>query len=666
MRDSDAKYIRSGRASLTVLNPVAEARESGSFHMLMSGAQTGTFDYEREQRKANATPTEDIIGAEAVKTLENFYRQQERRSNTARHSSSQSVPSRHSHGFAPLSVIAPLDSQHTEYSNSSGTMESSQTRSHSRGASSFSTAPSHHVSNLGIIPPRHASRAPLSLPQQLDDSSVGPTDMAKMDPRTHLNTNSIVTTDNIQPTQGLNTAPATMSNLSETNTETRPPPQSTSPAPSKTLIDVSGARVTIISRPATAPPSQTRPVKTQILKRHSTVGHNNFSTTSADHIDHDDYDFLPKTREEQVKIKKSRDMALLYMENTDSRRKSAPTVFGHDRIYADVPMPMPLEYEKYEKGPMQPESSKKSQYNPATPNTILASGTNSIGSDENIARGSMATGLVQVVPSSSSLLRTGEYLEATSLAPGRERSDSASVYSTHTPLQSLTEGMTRQSSVRPHHSRHASKDSLCDKIVSDFSMIPRHNSEPGVAKVSSRASSIRPSILERMKIQNMSEISLSPIRIVAEFPEYTGFIGDSDFSYSAPPTNDRSVKRAHSNTSSHSVEQTNAHPVPESPLASDSDTLAIAALPARLRGVPRHRSVESLKLPSTLEERRHDRRMKRNNVLKEKSPKTLELERRISRIEKDNQILVRALTGIAAGVQELKLLYQPIPEEAVR
>ncbi|EPE25728.1 hypothetical protein GLAREA_01640 [Glarea lozoyensis ATCC 20868] len=665
MRDPDANYIRSGRASLTVLNPVAEARESGSFHMLMSGAQNGTFDYEREQRKMNATPTEDIIGAEAVKTLENFYRQQERRSKLARHASSQSMPSRYTRGFAPLSIITPLEHQHTEYSNSSGTVESSQTRSHSRGASSVSTAPSHHVSNVGVIPPRQTTRVPLGVPQEYVDNSVGPTDISTNDLRTHLNSASIIT-DGIQPIHGLNTAAATTSNLSEANMETHPP-QSTSTAPSKTLIDVSGARVAIISRPATAPPSQTRPVKTQILKRHSTVGANTFLTTPTDNIDYDDYDFLPKTREEQVKIKKSRDMALLYMENTSSRRKSAPTVFGHDRAYSDVPMPKPLEYEKYEGGFTQLESSKKPQGIFATSKAPSASGMNGTEANENIERGLTATGLSQVVSDSPSLPRPGEYRGATSLAPGRERPDSGSVYSTHTPLQSMTESMTRQSSVRPRHSIHASKDSLCDKIVSDFSMISRNNSEPGAAKASSRASSIRPSNIERIKAQNMSEISLSPIRTVAEFPEYTGFVGDSDLSYSAPPpTSDRSVKRAYSTVSSQSVEQTSTHLVPESLLASDSDTLAVAALPTRLRGVPRHRSVESLKPPSTLEERRHDRRMKRNNVLKEKSPKTLELERRISRIERDNQILVRALTGIAAGVQELKLFYQPIDEEALR
>ena len=73
--------------------------------------------------------------------------------------------------------------------------------------------------------------------------------------------------------------------------------------------------------------------------------------------------------------------------------------------------------------------------------------------------------------------------------------------------------------------------------------------------------------------------------------------------------------------------------------------------------MPKHKSVESLLASSALEQMRFDRRAKRNYTLKEKASGTTELEKRLSRVERDNLILVRALTGIAGTVKGLESFY---------
>jgi hypothetical protein len=676
MRKPESHLVRSRRTSISVLNPVAEVRESGSFHMLMSGARPSTSDYECEPRKANGMPAKDIIGAEAVKTLEDFYRQQSGRSNPTRDSSNKNTTSRHPREYIPFPVVAPLESQHTKLSKSSATAGSMVTQSHSHGVSSASTA-----SSLRVTTPRNSSlsRVPPSLQQELAESSVRATEIAKHDPSINPNVNPMPSTDGVLSAPAIIATAATIANYDrgvDKVDELQCEPQTRSPAPSKTLIDISGARVSVISRPATAPPSQTRPVKTQILKRHTTTGQNNFLTVaSTNHVEaNDGFDSPPKTRQEQVKIKKSRDMALLYMESTKSRRKSAPMIYEHDRNYSVVSGSIPWEFKQYGEVPTRSKSNKKKHNSSITSEVVPTPPTNGKLVEEIMAKDSTAVGLGQNTSHSTSLPQSSGHVEVVSPALGCGASNTDSIHSAYTPLRLPTEKTSQGSSVRPRYSRPTSTDSLCDQIVSDFSMIARnnHRDKSAAPKVPSRASSIQAANLEQMKTRNISELSLSPIRTVAEFPEYTGYVADTDLLYRAPLANKLSVRGAHS-TNSRSIEDINTYiasesSLPSSFLALGSDAMAVAAIPVtRLRGVPRHKSVESLRPRSILEERRHDRRMKRSNVLKEKTPRTVDLERRLSRVEQDNQILIRALTGIAAGVQELKLFYpkgQTIQEEA--
>jgi hypothetical protein len=643
---------------------VAEARESGTFQVLMSGVRPGTLEYERELRKANGTPTEDIIGAEAVKTLENYFRQQERRSKPVRHSSNQSAGSQYSRISSALSPVVPQDIHRSELSTSSSTAEGVVSQSHSRGTSSVSTDPSPRRAT-----PRNASlsRLPSNLQQELTEISLRAEELEKYDPKLYRNINSLLSATSVQSTPAVTNEAATSTSCDlriQKPDEPRNIPGIGSQTPSTTLIDVSG------DRPATAPPPQSRPVERQILKRHSTMGPDSYLTPEAiDRMDSESNDEFPmKTRGEPVKVKKSRDGVLLYTEETQSRRKSSPIPCQHTRGQSSVSVPMPLEYEKVYDASTRSNSDQKSSNSFITSQFTASPGIDFGTAEESTVRNLLPTDLGRQRVNTRPVSPSGESIGALSLTQGWGKSNSGSVISTHTP-----EHITRQSSTIPKHNRPTSRESLCDQIVSDFSMITQknYNDELAAAEASLHASPIPLRSPARIKNRNLSNISLSPIRTVATFPEYTGFVADSDLAYSAPLTNKRPAASGAPNPHSPSFEPAHIPLTPESSLASESDTLVVPAISiARLRGVPRHKSVKILKPPSAtiLEERRPDRRFKRSNVFNtNKNDRTTDLEKRLSRIERENEILVQALTGISRGVQELKLIYPkqlPVVEEA--
>ncbi|PBP19230.1 hypothetical protein BUE80_DR009849 [Diplocarpon rosae] len=143
--------------------------------------------------------------------------------------------------------------------------------------------------------------------------------------------------------------------------------------------------------------------------------------------------------------------------------------------------------------------------------------------------------------------------------------------------------------------------------------------------------------------------TLSPIMLVANLPPYTGFVAASDLPlYSSPqgpattptPPSNAKTKPKSKSYSLRSVHKSNQTP-PHS-TSSDSDVPSPASALSR-RPPARH----SLRSP-VLDTRRQERRAKRNMSLREK-----EMDARMDKIERDNEVLLRTLGVIAKRFEEI-------------
>ncbi|PBP15928.1 hypothetical protein BUE80_DR013368 [Diplocarpon rosae] len=139
--------------------------------------------------------------------------------------------------------------------------------------------------------------------------------------------------------------------------------------------------------------------------------------------------------------------------------------------------------------------------------------------------------------------------------------------------------------------------------------------------------------------------TLSPIMLVANLPPYTGFVAASDLPlYSSPqgptttPTPLPNAKtklksKSYSLKSGHKSNQTPPHST-----SSDSDASVLS---------PRRPARQSLRSP-VLDTRRQERRAKRNMSLREK-----DMDARMDKIERDNDVLLRTLGVIAKRFEEI-------------
>jgi hypothetical protein len=134
-------------------------------------------------------------------------------------------------------------------------------------------------------------------------------------------------------------------------------------------------------------------------------------------------------------------------------------------------------------------------------------------------------------------------------------------------------------------------------------------------------------------------ISLSPIMLVANLAPYTGLVLPTDLP--AP--------RIPGKTSGSSTIRSAEHTPPHSLSSSPSDTEHVRSPRRRLTSARRGEEGRMLSpTGSMLESRRKERRVKRNLRERER-----ELDARLGRIERDNEVLMGVLSGIANGFGEL-------------
>lgn len=133
--------------------------------------------------------------------------------------------------------------------------------------------------------------------------------------------------------------------------------------------------------------------------------------------------------------------------------------------------------------------------------------------------------------------------------------------------------------------------------------------------------------------------TISPIMLVANLAPYTGVVLSSDLA--APRTPGK--------TSASSTIRSAEHTPPPS-LSSSSDS-GITHVRSPRRRIAHSGSKEARLLSPTgsvLESRRRDRRVKRNTREREK-----ELDIRLGKIERDNEVLMSVLSGVASGFSQL-------------
>ncbi|PMD35187.1 hypothetical protein L207DRAFT_108268 [Hyaloscypha variabilis F] len=154
-----------------------------------------------------------------------------------------------------------------------------------------------------------------------------------------------------------------------------------------------------------------------------------------------------------------------------------------------------------------------------------------------------------------------------------------------------------------------------------------------------KRSIVQPMDLARRKALN----SVTSIMLVANLAPYTGVVLSSDLAAPRTPgkTSGSSTIRSTEHTPPHSL---------NSP-ASDTDNTHMRSPRRRIASSRRRAGAEGRMLSPTgsmLESRRRERRVKRNMREREK-----ELDIRLGRIERDNEVLMSVLSGIASGFSQL-------------
>ncbi|KAI6713665.1 hypothetical protein JHW43_003791 [Diplocarpon mali] len=143
--------------------------------------------------------------------------------------------------------------------------------------------------------------------------------------------------------------------------------------------------------------------------------------------------------------------------------------------------------------------------------------------------------------------------------------------------------------------------------------------------------------------------TLSPIMLVANLPPYTGFVTASDLplytSAQGPTTRPPTLSKAKTKLKSKCSSSQSTHRSKRTPLhstSSDSDVpTPVSALSKRCSPTQSLRS-------SVLDTRRQERRAKRNMSLREK-----DMDARIEKIERDNEVLLKTLGTIAKRFEKI-------------
>ncbi|KAG0651769.1 hypothetical protein D0Z07_1684 [Hyphodiscus hymeniophilus] len=178
------------RGAITVLKPVSEARESLS--SILNGPKIEEEARNNEaKRKSLAesveTPTADVLGPEATRTMEKYYKQlHQQQRNGAKSSQAERKPSESktvhkSHVAAPPVNVARQGSTRSDPRHSGGTVYSTASpgsAAHSRGPSSASSAPSASV----ISTPKLALQ-----PRNSSVTKVSPAAQAELGKAYHVN-----------------------------------------------------------------------------------------------------------------------------------------------------------------------------------------------------------------------------------------------------------------------------------------------------------------------------------------------------------------------------------------------------------------------------------------------------------------------------------------------
>ncbi|KAH8800062.1 hypothetical protein F5882DRAFT_394426 [Hyaloscypha sp. PMI_1271] len=169
---------------------------------------------------------------------------------------------------------------------------------------------------------------------------------------------------------------------------------------------------------------------------------------------------------------------------------------------------------------------------------------------------------------------------------------------------------------------------------------------PNTTQVTSPKSIASPTKNPKRNIAQLQDLArrrvvntISPILLVANLAPYTGIVLPSDLA--APRTPGK--------TSGSSTIRSAEHTPPQS-LSSSSDSGTTHVRSPRRR-IAHSGSREARLLSPTgsmLESRRRDRRVKRNTREREK-----ELDIRLGRIERDNEVLMSVLSGVASGFSQL-------------
>ena len=160
-------------------------------------------------------------------------------------------------------------------------------------------------------------------------------------------------------------------------------------------------------------------------------------------------------------------------------------------------------------------------------------------------------------------------------------------------------------------------------------------------------------------------ITTSPIMLVASLAPYTGIVLASDLPLPRMGSGLRKVNTSSASNMVHSPNKTHTPPRSfTSSFGSDSETIpnpnshhrtrsqrSVVQRTSASRSVSRKRREGRRGSASTLESRRSERRMKRNASAREQ-----ELDRRLGRIERDNEVLLRTLGGVARSFAELNRL----------
>jgi hypothetical protein len=177
--------------------------------------------------------------------------------------------------------------------------------------------------------------------------------------------------------------------------------------------------------------------------------------------------------------------------------------------------------------------------------------------------------------------------------------------------------------------RNAKKDSQSDGSDREPAQPLRHTTSP----IGSRRRHL--SLDELYRRAN----TLSDIMLVADLAPYTGFVHASDLALPSPP-------RQRSSPSGTPTPPQSAH---------DSDCATLR----RISSQPRTKSVQPVSphsssprsVESGLDSRRQERRAQRNTMLRER-----ELHARVTRLERDNAMLIKTLGNIAKSFGELSRL----------